>query len=149
MKHSAKRVDIVSISLVKESSLLYEPRKLLTSENFFTLIKNFIGSKDREHLIVVGVNPKNEPNIINVVHIGSVTQCTAHVREIMKPLILSNSVSFFIGHNHTSGHLEPSKNDIEFTKRLKKAGELIGIQLVDHLIIDSHHFYSLKGGGYC
>ena len=91
----------------------------------------------------------SQQTLINTVHIGSVTQSIVHVREIMKPLILSNADTFFIGHNHPSGYLEPSENDVLFTKRLKEAGELIGIKLVDHLIVNDREYYSLKEFGLC
>lgn len=117
MNHqSAKRIDIVSVKLVKESSVLYQPRKVSTSGDLFELIRQFIGERDREYLVVIGVSVKNEPTLINTAHIGSVTQSIVHVREIMKPLILSNADTFFIGHNHPSGYLEPSENDVLFTK---------------------------------
>ncbi|WP_314065432.1 JAB domain-containing protein [uncultured Vagococcus sp.] len=77
------------------------------------------------------------------------TQSIVHVREIMKPLILSNTDTFFIGHHHPSGYLEASDNDILFTKRLKEAGELIGIKLGDHLIVNDQEYYSLKEFGLC
>ncbi len=150
MNHQvAKRIDIVSVKLVKESSVLYQPRKVSTSGDLFELIREFIGERDREYLVVIGVSAKNEPTLINTAPIGSVTQSIIHVREIMKPLILSNADSFFIGHNHLSGYLEPSENDILFTKQLKEAGKLIGIKLVDHLIVNEREYYSLKDFGLC
>ena len=102
--------------------MLYQPRKASNSGDLFELIRQFIGEREREYLVGIGVNAKNEPTLINTAHIGSVIQSIVHVREIMKPLILSNTDSFFIGHNHPSGYLEPSDNDVLFTKQLKEAG---------------------------
>ena len=65
----------------------------------------------------------------------------------MKPLILSNATSFIVGHNHPSTDTTPSNADIECTKRLKKVGELMDIQLRDHLIIGENSYVSLKEEG--
>lgn len=110
MKKPAKRIPIVSVKLVKESSLLYQPRTISSLEHLFELVRQFVGDKDREHLLIIGVNVKNEPTLINIAHIGSLTQCVAHMREIMKPLILSNSARFFTSHNHPSGDITASAN---------------------------------------
>lgn len=150
MNHQpAKRIDIVSVKLVKESSVMYQRRMVSTPEALFELIHPFIGERDREYLVVIGVNAKNEPTVINIAHIGSVTQSIAHVREVMKPLILSNADTFFIAHNHPSGDLTPSENDLTFTTRLKQAGKLIGINLVDHLVVSDCQYYSLKEHSQC
>jgi DNA repair protein RadC len=71
-----------------------------------------------------------------------------HPREIFKVAILSNSATIIIFHNHPSGHVEPSEEDITITKRLKECGKLMGIELLDHIIIGSEDRYcSLKEKG--
>lgn len=145
---SAKRVNIVSIKLVKESSILYKERKIRSPKDSFKLLHELLENKDREHFIVVALNTKNEPVSINVCHIGSLNSSIVHPREIMKVAILSNAASILVAHNHPSGSVTPSPEDIQVTERLKQVGELMGIELLDHLIIGDKTYLSLKEKGY-
>lgn len=145
---SAKRVNIVSLKLVKESSILYKERSVRSPEDGYNLLKLFLEDKDREHFIVVSLNTKNQPVSINVCHIGSLNASIVHPREVMKSAILSNAASIIVGHNHPSGLPEPSKEDIEVTKRLAEAGKIIGIDVLDHIIVGDETFISLKEKGY-
>lgn len=130
-----KRVSIVTISLVRESTFLYAPRSCSSALEAYQLFSPFVENKDREHLVVAGLNAKNEPTIISVAHIGSINQSIAVPREVLKPLILSNAVSCIVCHNHPSSDPSPSKHDIQFTKKLKACCDLLNIELLDHLII--------------
>ncbi|MFP3719852.1 DNA repair protein RadC [Niallia circulans] len=144
----SKRINIVSIKAVKESSLLYKERSVRSPEDGYNLLKYFLEDKDREHFIVVALNTKNEPVAINTCHIGSLNASIVHPREVMKLGILSNAASIIVGHNHPSGQPSPSKEDIEVTERLKKAGVILGIELLDHIIVGDESFVSLKEKGY-
>jgi len=144
----AKRVNIVSVKIVKESSILYKERRVKSPQDGYILIKGFLEDKDREHFIMVALNTKNEPVSINVCHIGSLNSSIVHPREIMKVAILSNAASILVAHNHPSGSVTPSIEDIQVTERLKQAGELMGIELLDHLIIGDNSYLSLKEKGY-
>lgn len=143
----AKRVNIVSLRLVKESSLLYKERSVRSPEDGYKLLKQFLEDADREHFIVVSLDTKNQPVAINICHIGSLNASIVHPREVMKSAILSNAASIIVGHNHPSGKVEPSKEDIEVTKRLVEAGKIIGIDVLDHIIVGDEIFTSLKEKG--
>ncbi|WP_226668697.1 RadC family protein [Metabacillus litoralis] len=147
-KVSAKRVNIVSVKLVKESSLLYKERSIRSPNDGYQLMKLFLEDKDREHFIVASLDTKNQPVSINVCHIGSLNASIVHPREVMKAAVLSNAASIIVGHNHPSGKTEPSKEDLEVTKRLKEAGKIIGIDVLDHIIVGDETFTSLKEKGY-
>lgn len=144
----AKRVDIVSLRLVKESSLLYKDRSIRSPEDGYNLFKQFLGELDREYFVVMCLDVKNQPTAINVCHIGSLNASLVHPREVMKAAILSNSASIIALHNHPSGQPEPSPEDIDVTKRLAEAGSIIGIELLDHLIVGDSRYVSLKDKGY-
>lgn len=144
----AKRVDIVSLRLVKETSLLYKDRSIRSPQDGFKLFKQFLGELDREYFVVMCLDVKNQPTAINVCHIGSLNASIVHPREVMKTAILSNSASIIVAHNHPSGRPEPSQEDIEVTKRLVESGRVIGIDVMDHLIIGEDTFISLKEKGY-
>lgn len=144
----AKRVDIVSLRMVKESSLLYKDRSIRSPQDGYNLFKQFLGELDREHFVVMCLDVKNQPTAINVCHIGSLNASVVHPREVMKSAILSNSASIIVLHNHPSGRPEPSPEDIDVTKRLAEAGSIMGIELLDHLVIGSDTFVSMKKLGY-
>lgn len=144
----AKRVNIVSVKLIKESTMMYKQRAIHSPEDGYTLIKQFLGDLDREAFVVVSLDTKNQPTNITLAHLGSLNSSLIHPREVMKTAILSNAASILIGHNHPSGHSEPSQEDIHVTKRLKDVGDLLGISLLDHIILGDDCFTSLKNKGY-
>ncbi|MBO0409414.1 JAB domain-containing protein, partial [Enterococcus hulanensis] len=109
----------------------------------------FIENKDREHLVMAGLNQKLEPTIIQTIHIGTINQSLAFPRDILKAALLSNSVSICIAHNHPSGDETASLADIQLTARLEKAAKLLQIKLQDHLIIGSTgKFLSMRAEGH-
>ncbi|MGD6960069.1 JAB domain-containing protein [Rossellomorea aquimaris] len=149
MKSSpAKRVNIVSVKLVKEASILYKKRSIRSPQDAYELAKSFLEDKDREHFIVVSLDTKNQPVSINTCHIGSLNASIVSPREVMKSAILSSAASIMVFHNHPSGDTSPSQEDISVTSRLQDAGKLMGIELLDHLIIGDGKYLSLKEKGY-
>ena len=144
----AKRVNVVSLKMVKERSVLYKNRVIRSPEDVYELFKQFLGDVDREQFVVACLDTKNQPTTLNVCHVGSLNSSIVHPREVMKPAILSNAAGILIGHNHPSGNPEPSQEDINVTKRLKEAGEVMGIDLLDHIIIGDDSFVSLREKGH-
>lgn len=147
-KHSAKRVNIVSLKLIKENSFLYPERNVKSPDDAYKLLRQFLIDVDREYFLVVCLDTKNQPTAINVCHVGSLNASIVHPREVLKPAILSNSASIIVAHNHPSNDPTPSREDIEVTKRLAEAGKIIGIEVLDHLIVCTDRFISLKEKGY-
>lgn len=147
-KMPAKRVDIVSVKLVKESSLMYKRRKVGKPEDGYEIFKDFLEDLDREVFIVLTLDSKNQPLAINTAHIGNINTSVVSMACVMRVAILSNAASIMVAHNHPSGCPEPSDQDISVTKGLEKASELMGIRLLDHLIIGDDRFVSLKEEGY-
>lgn len=144
----AKRVNIVSLKLVKESSILYKKRQIKSPEDASNLLKQFLVEADREYFIVICLDTKNQPTAINICHIGSLNASIVHPREVFKPVILSNAASIIVGHNHPSQNPTPSREDIDVKKRLVEAGKVIGIEVLDHLIVCEENFVSLKEKGH-
>lgn len=145
---AAKRVNIVSLRMVKEGSILYDIRKIVTPSEAAGLGRKFLEEADREQVMVCCLDTKNQPVSMNVVSVGCLNSTIVHPREIFKVAILSNAASIIMFHNHPSGDPEPSKEDISISKRIKEAGTLMGIELIDHLIIGSERRYcSLKEKG--
>ena len=148
MSNPAKRINIVSIKMVKESSFLYQTRTISSPKDAYEMIKEQLEGLDREQFIIACLNTKNEPTNISVVSVGSLNKAIVHPREVFKTAILSNAASVMAFHNHPSGETTPSQQDIQLTNRLYEAGELLSIKLLDHLIIGDGTFTSLKEKGY-
>ena len=103
-----------------------------------------IGTADREHVLVISVNSKCLPVALEITSIGSVNAAFMEPREIFKHAIISNTVRILLVYNHPSGDCEPSKEDKDVTQRIRKAGELLGIQVYDHVIIGNEKYYSFR-----
>lgn len=139
-----KRINVVSIKMVRESSVLYNMRRISEPKDIVDLGKKFLDELDREELIVACLNAKNEVNSVNIVSIGSLNNSIVHPREVFKTAILSNAASIVMIHNHPSGDVTPSK---EITLRIKESGTILGICLLDHIIIGNDTYYSFKEHG--
>ena len=146
-KEPAKRINIVSIKMVRESSILYDIRRIQAPKDAVELGKRFLEESDREQLLVCCLDAKNQPTAINVVSVGNLNNSLVHPREVFKPAILSNSASIILFHNHPTGDPTPSKEDTNITERLKECGNILGIKLIDHIIIGDNSYYSLKEKG--
>lgn len=145
MKKPSKRVNIVSLKMVKEASVLYENRKVASPNDAVDLIKDFLQESDREKCILICLDTKNQPTFLTTISIGSLNSSIIHPREVFKLAIMSNSASIIMAHNHPSGDPNPSKEDMGITKRLVEAGEILGIKIIDHIIVgDGDRYYSFK-----
>ncbi|WP_245955054.1 JAB domain-containing protein [Paenibacillus flagellatus] len=142
-----KRLDVVSLKMVKEASFPFETRTIRSPNDAMRLAKSFIGDADREICGLITLDTKNKVNAIHVVSIGSLNASLVHPREVFKLAILSSSASILIFHNHPSGCPQSSPEDIQITQRLKESAEILGIDLLDHIIIGDSGFYSMKENG--
>lgn len=103
-----------------------------------------IGDEANEVVLVVVLNTKNEINAIHRTFTGSLNTSVAHPREIFRTAILNNGARIMLFHNHPSGNIEPSNADIAFTRRIIDCGEMLGIEVIDHIIITNSEYYSMK-----
>ncbi|MFI3172211.1 MAG: JAB domain-containing protein [Eubacteriales bacterium] len=138
-----KRVSVISIKAVRESSVLYEKRRIEHAGDAIQFASPFFCDADRELIYVCSVSTKKEPLTMELVAMGTLDTCSASPREIFKGAILSNASGIFCFHNHPSGDCKPSLDDNILTRRLVEAGELLGIELIDHIILgEQSKFYS-------
>ncbi|MFZ5998062.1 MAG: JAB domain-containing protein [Nitrospirota bacterium] len=104
--------------------------------------------RDKEHFWVIGLNTKNAVKFIDLVSLGTLTNALIHPREVFRLSVSKGVSSIIAGHNHPSGDPTPSRDDIAITERLKSAGDILGISLLDHVIIGNNgQFSSLKEKG--
>ncbi|GGK15949.1 UPF0758 protein YsxA [Caldalkalibacillus thermarum] len=102
----------------------------------------------QEKFYCLYLNTKNQVIFEKTVFIGSLNASIVHPREVYKEAIKWSAASIIVAHNHPSGDPTPSREDIEVTKRLQQAGEILGIECLDHLIIGHERYISLKNKGY-
>jgi len=99
---------------------------------------------DREHLMNVMLNTKNQIIGIEIVSIGTLNACMCHPREIFYPAIANKAASIILVHNHPSGDPEPSLEDVAVAKKIVKAGKLLGIDVLDSIVVGDHTYVSIK-----
>ncbi len=102
----------------------------------------------KEEFRVLVINNKNRLIKKSIVSIGTITEAIVHPREVFRDAIREGGSGIIVTHNHPSGNLSPSRQDIETTKRLIEAGKIVGIPLVDHIILTDSSYYSMKENGY-
>jgi DNA repair protein RadC len=134
-------IPIYRVTLVREGKIPTYESRIRSSANAYSVLQEFLADTDREHFVILMLDQKNQMIGINTVSIGSLTASVVHPREVYKPLILSNAAAVILGHNHPSGDPQPSKEDRAITQRLKEAGTLLGINVLDHLVIGAEGRY--------
>lgn len=122
------------VMLVKESSGRRYRCRITSDEAAYRALRPFFRNLDREQFLVCCLDAKHEIRAVNVVSVGSLTEAIVHPREVFKPAILANAHAVILAHNHPSGDPTPSDNDREITERLKLAGDLLGIKVIDSLV---------------
>lgn len=145
-----KNINVVKIQAVRDRSLPYETNHVSSPDVAIGILKTFINEcchTDRESFVVMCLDTKNKVTALTLVSIGTINNTLVHPREVFKAAILSNSASIILAHNHPSGDANPSHEDIEVTKRIKDAGSIIGIEVIDHIIIGDEKTTSLKANG--
>lgn len=125
-----------------------EIKRIRSPKDCADIATMFIGDDDREVLLVMCLNTKNEVVGVHRCHVGSLNASIVHPREVFKTAILNNSASIIVSHQHPSQDVFPSQEDIDVTRRLAECGLLLGIELMDHVIVNSSGKYvSLKEKG--
>jgi DNA repair protein RadC len=145
---SAKAAQIkaaLELSRRLESDAGERPNRILKSpEDVVAVARGQLKGKKKEHFLVLCLDTRN--GLINrkLVSMGSLDTSIVHPREVFKEAVSSCAASVIFAHNHPSGDPEPSREDIELTKRLVEAGEIIGIEVLDHIIVCDKDYVSLK-----
>lgn len=130
------------VTLVAEGGHTAPSGHLRDSAAAADAVRPYFAGLDREQFLICCLDAKNVSIGVNIVSIGSLTLSIVHVREVFKPAILLNSAAIIAVHNHPSGDPTPSPEDRALTTRLRDAGELLGIRLLDHLILGDDRLYS-------
>jgi len=136
----------VRVQLVREAAPRYtEP--VSSAAVVYRLLREEAELWDREHFLVLALDGKGRVLALHEVSVGTLTASLVHPREVMKTLVLLNAASFICVHNHPSGDATPSPEDETLTRRLRDAGELIGIRLLDHVVLGVGRYVSFTETG--
>ena len=107
----------------------------------------FLMKETKEMFLTLHLDGKNRIICMDLVSIGSLNQSIVHPREVFKTVLLSNAAAVILIHQHPSGDPAPSSEDIAITRRLKEAGEILGIKVLDHIIIGDGEYLSFVERG--
>ena len=118
-----------------------------SSRDVYDLFK-FLKDETKEHFLALHLDSKNRIICLDKVSSGSLNASIVHPREVFKTALLSSAAAILLIHNHPSGNPDPSREDIELTTRLKEAGDLLGLRVLDHVIIGEDRYISLSDQGH-
>lgn len=127
-----------------EGASLYSTESISTPDLANQLIRTEMKYLDREALVVLNLDYQMHPINFNVVSIGCDNRSTFKMGDVFKTSILSSASCIMLFHNHPSGDPSPSEDDIDVTKRMIKAGNLLDIRVLDHIIIGGDIYYSFR-----
>ena len=138
-------LDVVSIRLVKDAELLSD-KPIHSVEDAVALLGERMCELDREVICVVNLKSDGTPINCHFASMGAINHAIAHPRELFKASILSNASQMLLIHNHVSGSLMPSKDDVMITDRMVNLCDQIGIPLADHIIVggNNQEYFSFR-----
>ncbi len=122
--------------------------KIYSSQSIFDYYKNKIGNKQQEYFYCVYLDTKNHIIKDKLLFVGTINESLVHPREIFKEAYLLSASSIICIHNHPTGDINPSNNDIIITRQLKEAGILLGIKVLDHIIIGKDNYFSFNDNNF-
>jgi len=135
------KIDIVKIHMVKDGTIEYRTKQINNPKDLAELGLKFLKHADREMFVLVCLNSRNRINCIQLVSMGTVNATIVSSRDVIKTVLISNSVEMAFIHNHPSGDPEPSEDDLLLTRKLAECGKLFDIKLLDHVIISDEGRY--------
>ena len=140
------RINFYTLKMVKEDSVPYEVPVIKSPAEAYQAAKQLLAlhEEPEEHFCIICLNAKNKIVGVHTISIGTVNATIVHPREVFKAAMLNNASAIICLHNHPSGDPEPSREDIETTRRLVEAGEIMGIKVLDHVIIGGQRYLSMK-----
>ena len=146
-----KRITKYDVRLVKESSSLYDyDQKVLNNPYAVSCMLNEIFDMENlceEHFVMLALDTKLKVVGAFDIHAGTSKSSPVSSKSVFTRAMLCNANSIIVAHNHPSGDTHPSRDDINITRTLEKAGEILDIKLQDHIIIGDDSYYSFKREG--
>ncbi len=97
----------------------------------------------KEHFVVFYLDTRNQEIQREIISVGSLNASLVHPREVFEPAVRNLAAQIIVSHNHPSGNPEPSKEDLEITRKLVESGRILGIEVIDHIVVSEESYYSL------
>jgi len=141
------RLPLYTVALVRDRKAPPCPSILDSPQKIAAAVRPLIGNSDREHFLVVLLDARQKCLGLQIVSTGTLSASLVHPRETFKPALLAGAAAIVVCHNHPSGDATPSAEDGEATRRLVKAGELLGVPVLDHVVIGADSHYSFREAG--
>ena len=136
------------LELVKEEAIEYENTSIASPEDIYKIMESLkVIDRDVEQFWSICLDGKNNVCGIFLISQGGTNGATVKSKEVYKRALMVNAINVIFSHNHPSGDTTPSGADIILTKALVSAGDLLGIEVLDHVIVSDTGFYSLKSNG--
>ena len=132
----------VRVKLIKEARPVWATR-IRDREDVHRMLKRYYRFHDREEALIICLDNKNAPTHIHSLSVGSINQCIIQPQIVFRVALLAAAPQIILVHNHPSEDPTPSKEDRQITERLMKAGELMGIRLIDSLIVGGNRIESI------
>ena len=147
----AIEISIERVKLVRESSHIYSfsPREVSSPDVVADVINEVLDLNHEPQEIVCEIMLNTKNHIVGVMEVtrGTLDSSLVHPREVFRGAILHNAASIILCHNHPSGDSAPSREDMKVTERIKQAGKVLGIDLLDHVIIGNGECTSIREEG--
>jgi DNA repair protein RadC len=143
-----KIVPRIRLKQVRDGSVKFAVDRVNRPADVYRAVRSYYQGADREILTVLCLDAQSVPTCLSVVAVGGLNTTRARPADFFKPAILSNALGMVAIHNHPSGVLEASPEDIDFSQTLKTACELMGLELFDHLVVTDDGYISLREAGH-
>ncbi len=139
-------------SFIREVSARYKTKKakpfpITNSHDVAKFIRRQIKDNTKEHFVLLSLNAAHHVIAYSIISVGSADSAQVHPREVFQTAILAGSIAIIVAHNHPSGEVLPSQSDRRITERLREAGELLGIKVLDHVIVSDTAYHSFLEHG--
>jgi DNA repair protein RadC len=135
-----------TLTIKEENNIYLRPFTRYSSPQQVFDTFSFLRHETKEYFFAIHLDGKNRICCVDEISVGSLNQSIVHPREVFKTALLSSAAAIILLHNHPTGDPTPSREDIEITKRLKEAGEIIGVRLLDHIIIGDSYLSFVSQG---
>lgn len=142
-----RTVQRVRLRQVREGRIRFAVDRISRPADAYHAVKRYYEGADREMLSMLCLDAQNQPTCFQICSVGSLNTTRTRPAEILKLALVSNAHALLLIHNHPSGTLDPSPEDLEFTRAIRQACDLLGVELYDHLIVSDEGWVSLRERG--
>ena len=148
-KRSANKEPVIHDTFIRETRVNYLPSehtmfKIVNSADVATFVRSILTDNSREHFVAMFLDSLHRVAAFSIISIGTANMAPAAPREVFQRAVLTGAISIVVAHNHPSESTVPSHEDRAVTTRLREAGELLGIKVLDHVIVTNSAFLSMK-----